>query len=115
MKTIQPVKVWYNGAEIEATVLNAFIQSDNLKDTATFQYQLMALLPSGMMNQLFPISIVTNFITITGEDYEKWDSNEYAYNWIASKLNLVITGEYVQPDPIMPTPTPNPTAPLPEA
>lgn len=50
---------------------------------------------------------------MTGEDYENWDTNDYAYSWVASKLNLVITGEYVKPDPIMPASPAPPTAPLP--
>lgn len=111
MKTIQPVKVWYNGSEVDATILNASIQNDNLKDSATFNYQLMALFPSGMQGQLFPMSVANNFLTMTGEDYEKWDTNDYAYEWIAKKLNLVITGEYVQPVPVPPTP-PAPVAPI---
>ena len=52
------------------------------------------------------ISVVTNYLTITGEDYLNWDTNDYAYEWIASQLNLTITGEYIPPVPPSPT---NPT------
>lgn len=104
MKTIQPVKVWHNGAEVDATILVVGIISDNLLDRATFSYSLAkegiaTNLP--MPNQ----SLVGGMIMIDGQDYIDWDTNDYAYNWVASKLNLTITGEYIPPAPPTP-PTP---------
>jgi hypothetical protein len=53
---------------------------------------------------------------MTGADYDAWETNEYAYDWVAAQLNLTITGDYVPPVPPQPepTPTPEPTRTLPE-
>lgn len=95
MKTIQAVKVWFNGAEQEATVLSAIVGSDNLKDSATFNYQLLKntnidpVLGSGL------IILASGSIYMSGDAYNNWETNDYAYDWIAQQLNLIITGEYV--------------------
>lgn len=101
MKIIEPVMVWFNGQEIQATILKAIVSNDDLQNTATFQYQLMK---ENVVNEYYNYleSVVQNSLTITGEDYLAWDSNDYAYNWIANQLNLTITGEYVPPAPIPP-------------
>lgn len=108
MKTIEPVMVWFNGQEIQATVLKAIVSNDDLLNTATFQYQLMK---ENSVNEFYSYleSVVQNFLTITGEEYLAWDSNDYAYNWIANQLNLTITGEYVPPTPVVPPVIPSPT------
>jgi len=114
MKTISPVTVWFNGQEVEATVLGASCMNDNLQNTATFAYQLFQEVtsptptptPGGLQ------TVVNALLTMTGEAYDNWDSNDYAFNWIAEQLNLTITGEWVPPTPVPPTP---PTAPNPEA
>lgn len=103
MKTIQPVNVWFNGQEVEATVLNASVSSDNLQNNASFQYQLMQVvtMPGSSYSYLQPV--VQNSLTMTGEAYEAWDTNDYAYDWIAEQLNLTITGPYVPPTPPVPS------------
>ena len=45
---------------------------------------------------------------MTGEVYQAWQTNEYAYDWVAEQLNLTITGDYVPPVPPAPEPTPEP-------
>lgn len=107
MKTIQPVIVWYNGQEVEATILSAFVQNDNLQNSATFQYQLLKLTTAGPNpTYTYPETLVTNSIIMTGEAYTNWDTNDYAYEWIAQQLNLTITGEYIPWVPPSPTPEP---------
>ena len=102
MKVIQPVTVWYNGQDVQATILNASVSSDNLLNSATFNYQLFEEV--GDMPLVGVVAVSSNYLTMTGEDYLNWDDNDYAYNWIAGKLNLTITGEYVPPVPVPPTP-----------
>jgi hypothetical protein len=98
MKTINPVTVWYGGQEIEATILNAVVQSDNLQNSASFQYQLMQLIVSGPDSvYAYPQPVVTNYLTMSGEAYEAWGTNDFAYEWIAEQLNLTITGEWNPP------------------
>jgi hypothetical protein len=103
MKTIESVQVWYNGAETSATVLSAMVQNDNLQNSATFQYQLMTEVTMPGSDYSYPMPVVINSLTISGQDYLDWDTNDYAYNWIATQLNLTITGEYVPPVPPSPT------------
>lgn len=103
MKTIQPITVWYNGLEVQATILKAVVSNDDLQSSATFNYQLM------QENEVsggysYAQSVAQNFLTISGEAYLEWDTNDYAYEWIAQQLNLVITGEYVSP--VSPSPMP---------
>ncbi len=110
MKTISPVTVWFNGQEVQATVLGASCMNDNLLNMATFNYQLyqevespLPPTPGGIVN------VVNSSLTMTGEAYTNWDTNDYAYNWIAEQLNLTITGEWVPPTPVPPTPVTLPT------
>ncbi len=111
MKTIQPIQAWYNGQEVQASVLSAVAINDNLLDSATFQYQLMEVIqnpvPTPLPSYLQPV--VQGYLTMTGAAYDAWDTNDYAYDWVATQLNLVITGNYVPPQPVPPTPTPTPT------
>lgn len=107
MKTISPVTVWYNGQEVEATVLGATCMNDNLQNSASFQYQLFKVSEDPIPTPapvLGLVTLVTSGLTMTGDAYLNWDSNDYAYSWIAEQLNLTITGEYVPPTPIPPTP-----------
>lgn len=108
MKTIEPVKVWNNGAEVDATILNLSCMNDNLKDNATFNYQLMRKGDSSQPGGAYmPMqSLVSGSLNMSGADYDAWETNDYAYEWAAKKLNLVITGEYVPPTPVPPAPVP---------
>jgi len=103
MKTISPVTVWFNGQEIQATVLGAIAQNDNLQNSATFQYQLMQEVSMPGSTYVYTQPVVTNYLTMTGAAYDAWDSNDYAYDWIAAQLNLTITGEWIPPAPPMPS------------
>ena len=82
MVVINPVQIWYNGQLKEATILLASI-NDNLKNSALVYYSLLTddreQLSSGNLN-------------MTGEAYDGWETTEYAYNWIATQLNLTIVG-----------------------
>jgi len=101
MKTIQPVSVWVNGQSVQATVLNAYCSSDNLQSSATFQYQLLSESVSPESNPYLNVA-AQGFLTMIGEAYDNWQTNEYAYDWVAEQLNLTITGEYVPPTPPQP-------------
>lgn len=104
MKTIQPVTVWYGGQEVQATILGAIAQNDNLVNSATFQYQLLQEISQPGSTYVYTQPVVTNYLNMTGEAYDNWGDNDYAYNWIAEQLNLTITGNYVPPSPIPPVP-----------
>lgn len=94
MKTIQPIDIWKDGELKQATVFKMYISYDDLKSTATFQYQLLR-------DDLCVIA--ESKLSIYGSEYDSWgssgDSNGEAYIYGASTLNLSITGDYVPPPP----------------
>lgn len=100
MKNIQPITIWKDGESKIATILKMYISYDNLESTATFQYELC----DGQIK-----SLINGNINISGTDYLNWggsgDSNEEAYLYGATVLNLTITGQYTPPEP-EPIPTP---------
>ena len=105
MKTINPVSVWFNGQEVQASVLNANTSNDNLINLASFNYQLMQIIT--IDNLEYTVPVVNGTLNMSGEAYDNWETNNYAYEWIAQELNLIITGDYVRPEPT-PTPTATP-------
>ena len=85
MKTIQPVSIWFNGTIDSATILNLTCINDNLFDSAVFYYELK--------DSAF-VTIADGNLTMTLPDYATdWQTNDAAYLWAATKLNLVITGD----------------------
>lgn len=91
MKSIQSVSVWFNGEEKQATILNASIIADDMATSATFYYQLMESSQDEEGNQVVGQGLASGNVSMANEDYENWDdSNDAAYQYIASKLNLVI-------------------------
>jgi hypothetical protein len=94
MKTIQPIDIWKDGELKQAAILKMYISYDDLNTTATFQYQLLR-------NDLCVVA--ESKLSIHGTEYANWgssgDSNEEAYVYGATALNLTITGEYVPPAP----------------
>jgi hypothetical protein len=104
MKNITPISIWDNGTNQEASILNAYCINDNLSTSATFYYSLL----SDSLQQL-----AQGNLSMSGEVYDAWQTNDYAYDWVATQLNLTITGDYVPPvvepiaevtpEPIIPT------------
>ena len=88
MKTIEPVVFPLNLGT--AIILNANCISDNLSTSATFYYALL----SDTMSQLSQGNL-----TMTGQDYADWQTNQYAYDWIATQIDVTIIGDYVPPVP----------------
>jgi hypothetical protein len=92
MKQIEPISVWKNGEQLEASLLNAIIVNDNLESACTFYYQLMT---GGQGTEAMPIvysqAVAEGSLTLSGEDYLAWDgTNDAAYAYIAEKLNLTL-------------------------
>jgi hypothetical protein len=88
MKTIENVSIWDNGIVEQANILNAYAINVSLGNSATFYYQLLT-----ESKQI----ISKGNLTMSGEDYAEWDVDTFAWDWIAQKLNLTITGDYVNP------------------
>jgi hypothetical protein len=85
MKQIQPVSIWYNGQIVIATIFNLASINDNLIDSATFYWKLF---------DATKIQVSQGNLTMSGTDYTNYssnpDSNEYAYQWGATQLNLTL-------------------------
>ena len=85
MKTIEATSIWVNGQTQTATVLNAYAINVSLNTSATFYYSLM----TEDLNQLAQGNLI-----MSEEAYSEWTIDNYAWDWIAEQLNLVITGDY---------------------
>jgi hypothetical protein len=87
MKTIQPISIWVNGKTDTATIFNLTCINDNLFNSASFYYELK--------DSAF-ITIASGNLTMIEPDYTTdWTTNNSAYLWAATKLNLDITGDYI--------------------
>ncbi len=88
MKPIQPIQIWKNGESQEANLLNAYIINDNLENSCTFYYQLCS---SGEQPDTIGQSLAEGNVSMSGEDYLAWTgNNDYAFSYIAEKLNLTL-------------------------
>jgi uncharacterized protein YhfF len=92
MKQIEPVQVWKNGESQEANLLNAYIINDNLQSSCSFYYSLNA---GGEGTEAMPLvigqTLAEGNVTMDGENYLAWDGdNDYAFTYIAEKLNLTL-------------------------
>lgn len=90
MKTIQPIVIWSLGQVKQGTILNSYVVSDNLVDAATFYFSISS--DSEMLSQ--------GNLIMNGDDYQAWETNEYAWSWVAGKLGVVITGEHQPEQPV---------------
>lgn len=92
MKQIEPISIWKNGESFEANLLNAYIINDNLATSCSFYYSLCS---SGEGTEAMPLIVGQTLsegnITMDKETYLAWDGdNNYAFLYIAEKLNLTI-------------------------
>jgi len=92
MKPIEPVTIWKNGESQEANLLNAYIVNDNLDSSCSFYYSLNA---GGDGTEAMPLvigqTLAEGNLTMDGENYLAWDGdNDYAFTYIAEKLNLTL-------------------------
>jgi hypothetical protein len=88
MKQITPISIWDKGQNKKADILNAFAVNVTLGLSATFYYTI-----SNEQEQL-----ANGNLTIEGADYQLWDADTFAWDWIAAQLNLTIVGDYVNPN-----------------
>lgn len=92
MKTIQPVSIWSNGVTKQATLLNAYAISVVLDSNATFYYSLLAENQDGTVGEV----LSQGNLSMDSDAYAEWEQDEAAWDFIASTLNLTITGDYVE-------------------
>ena len=88
MKEIQPVTMW-NG--VQGIYLNTWAENVTLGLSAVVSYNILDASQE---------RLVEGSLNMTGEDYTKWGANDqYAWEFVATSLNLTIIGDYVPPVP----------------
>ena len=92
MKTIKPISIWDNGTVQEATVLNTYAVNVQLNNSATFWWGLYSTVDGNIKNALSQGNL-----NMSSEQYEQWNKDDFAWDWVAGQLNLTITGDYVPP------------------
>jgi len=92
MKNITPIQIWDNGTVQEATVLNTYAINVQLNNSATFWWGLYSTVDGNIKNALSQGNL-----NMSSEQYEQWNKDDFAWDWIAGQLNLTITGDYVPP------------------
>jgi hypothetical protein len=84
MKKIKPIQCWNNGKLIEATQFKLNAENVQLGNSAIFYYALFSedyqILNDGNLN-------------MDGKDYQDWQTDQYAWDWAATKLNIQILPE----------------------
>jgi hypothetical protein len=91
MKVIQAIQMWQNGQVVEAIYLNTWASNVNLGQSANFTYNLLD------DNKQ---TLAQGYLNMVGEEYAKWGVNDqYAWEFVATSLNLTIIGDYVPPVP----------------
>ena len=97
MKEIQPIQMWQNGQFVEAIYLNTWASNVTLGTSAVFTYNLLDAAQQRLQD---------GSLNMTGEEYAKWGANDqYAWEFVATSLNLTIIGDYVPPVPEVVEPT----------
>ena len=100
MKTIEPVSIWDNGTVQQATILNSYAVNVTLNTSATFWYGLF----TENEDMSIGMQVAQGNLTMAGDAYTQWTTDNYAWDWVANQLNITITGEYIPPVPPEPTP-----------
>lgn len=88
MKKISPIQSWLNGQSVTATILNSYASNVILGISATFYY--------GLLDENL-VGVAQGSLIMTGEAYQQWTVDSYAWDWIAEQLNLTIIGDYIPP------------------
>jgi hypothetical protein len=87
MKKIKSIQTWYNGILIEATQLQLFAINVNLETSANFYYALFSEDNT---------KITEGNLVMEGKDYQDWQTDQYAWDWAAEKLNLELLPEIIE-------------------
>jgi hypothetical protein len=92
MAQIQPITLWIQGQTKTANAFDLSIVNDDLSTRAVLYYRLGSETQSETETET--IWLQDGNLTIDGEDYQTWDAdpsaNEWIYNWAAQQLNITI-------------------------
>ena len=90
MKQIEPIQIWDKGQIKTAEFLNAQGINVTLGVSAGFFWQLLTKVTDAEGNESAGESIAQGNLTMDGEDYQAWNQDIFAWEWIASQINVVI-------------------------
>ena len=94
MVQIEPISIWSNGQTKTASILDSYGIRTTLGVQSTFYYGLYVKNDDGSMGE----QVAQGNLEMSGEDYQLWgDDDNYAWEWVAGKLNLTIVGEFPAP------------------
>jgi len=96
MKEIQSFSFWLNGKTLVASYLFLICNNDNLKDSAQFYWAFYDKIDGVQGNK-----ICEGNLTMTGADYDAWETNDFAWNWAASILGVTIIGATIGESPVV--------------
>jgi hypothetical protein len=96
MKEIQPFTFWANGKNLIASYLFLICNTDNLKDSAQFYWAFYDKIDGIQGNK-----IAEGNITMTGADYDAWETNDFAWSWAANQLGVTIIGATIGEGPVV--------------
>lgn len=92
MKKIQAFPIWKNGQTSNVNVLDVYGINVVLGVSAIFKYVLYS-----EKDNITGQPVAEGSLTMTKEDYLNWkDDDSFVWNWVASKLKLTITGDFVR-------------------
>jgi hypothetical protein len=91
MREIQPIQIWKNGEVKTASILDAQIINDNLESNCTFYWMLKEADSVVDEQTISGQTLADGNVSLSGEDYDNWDgSNDYAFSYIATQINVVL-------------------------
>ena len=89
-KQISPVNVWVNGQVKVAEYLDAYGINVVLFTNGAFFWSLSTKVVDAEGNDVPGEQIAQGNLQMTTEEYQLWQEDEYAIEWVAAQLNLTI-------------------------
>jgi len=86
---IKEIKIWKNGQFEMANDIDVKIISDNLESECTFYYELKKIVPKVENEITIDLVLAYGNVILNGDEYLDWTgTNQYAYNFVATELNI---------------------------
>jgi len=89
-KQIEPVTIWTNGTSKVAEYLDAYGIQLTLGTSARFFWSLSIKVVDAEGVASPGEQIAQGNIDMVGADYQSWEQDEFAWDWVAAQLNLTI-------------------------
>jgi hypothetical protein len=89
-KQIAPVSVWVNGQTKTAEYLDAYAIRVTLNESAQFYWALYAKVVDSEGVESQGEQLAQGNLSMDGADYQSWEQDDVAWDFVASQLNLTI-------------------------